>query len=225
MRGPVTASTALAITTLVKRAGESLGLEYQAAVPILMVATILILEHLITLIAPIWERWFLGSSDRTDIDLLQTLEERLLTTGDLREFLESVLAAVCDRLQVPSAFIVVLGQENLEMLVTIGKMNPFENNDNTEELIQIANRNGSVGVLTQTQQQLFIWGKYWIVPLNEHIDDNGRLLGFLGAIRDTHNPPDYEQIEALEVLSSRASMALEDRYMQQQVFNSLETLV
>ena len=223
MRGPITASTALAITTLAKRTGESLGLEYQAAVPILMVATILIMEHSITLIAPLWERWTLGGSDRTDIDLLQTLEERLLTTGDLREFLESVLTAICDRLQVSNAFIVVLGPENFEMLVTIGNDSPFEGEDNSEDLIQIVTQNGGTSG-KQSDQQLFIWGDYWIVPLNEHSSENGRLLGFLGTNRDPHNPPDGEQLEALMVLASRAAMALEDRYMQQKVFASLESL-
>jgi hypothetical protein len=223
MRGPVTASTALAITTLAKRAGESLGLEYQAAIPVLMVASILIMEHMITLIAPIWERWSLGGNDRTDIDLLQTLEERLLTTGDLREFLESVLTAVCDRLQVSSAFIVVLGPENFEMLVTIGNKNPFETGENSEGLIEIVTQNGGAGV-KQDGQQLLTWGNYWIVPLNEHISENGRLLGFLGTSRDPENLPHDEQIEALMMLASRAVMALEDRYMQQKVFTSLESL-
>jgi hypothetical protein len=223
MRGPFTASTALAITTLAKRAGESFKLEYQAVVPILMVAIILIMEHSITLIAPLWERWSLGSSDRTDIDLLQTLEERLLTTSDLREFLESVLTAICDRLQVSNTFIVVLGHENFEMLVTIGNDHPFDEEDNSEDLIKIVTQNGDTGT-KQSDRQLFIWGDYWIVPLNENTSENNRLLGFLGTYRDSNNLPDGEQIEALMVLASRASMALEDRYMQQKVFTSLESL-
>jgi len=223
MRGPFTASTALAITTVAKRAGESLRLEYQAAIPILMVATILIMEHSITLIAPLWERWSLGGRDRTDIELLQTLEERLLTTGDLREFLESVLTAICDRLQVSNSFIVVLGPKNFEMLITIGNDNPFEEEENSEGLIQIVTQNGSRGE-KQSDQQLFIWGDYWIVPLNELTSENNQLLGFLGTYRDSNNLPDSEQVEALMVLASRAAMALEDRYMQQQVFTSLESL-
>ena len=223
MRGPFTASTVLAITTLVKRAGESLRLDYQVAVPILMVAIILIMEHSITLIAPLWERWSLGGSDRTDIDLLQTLEQRLLTTGDLREFLESVLTAICDRLQVSNTFIVVLGPENFEMLVTIGNDNPFNEEENSEELIQIVTQNGGTDE-HQSDQKLFTWGEYWIVPLYEQSSENNLLLGFLGTYRDSNNLPDSEQIEALMVLASRAAMALEDRYMQQKVFTSLESL-
>ncbi len=64
MRGPFTASIVLTITTLVRRAGERYGLPYSAAVPILMVATLLVMEYLITLAAPIWERWLFHGGDR-----------------------------------------------------------------------------------------------------------------------------------------------------------------
>jgi len=41
MRGPVTASTVLVITTLVKRAGVWLGLDFSALVPVVMTGSIL----------------------------------------------------------------------------------------------------------------------------------------------------------------------------------------
>jgi hypothetical protein len=110
MRGPVTASSVLAITTIVRRAGEAFGFSTDLALPIVMVASVLILEHLITLVAPIWERWLFHGGDRAELQLFLTLEERLLTSNDLREFLESVLAAMCDRLQVTNAFFVALGR-------------------------------------------------------------------------------------------------------------------
>ncbi len=89
MRGPVTASTVLAIVTVMRRVGDNFGIPYETAIPILMVATVLVMEHLITLAAPVWERWIFHGGDREEIDLVQTLEERLLTSSDLREFLES----------------------------------------------------------------------------------------------------------------------------------------
>ena len=57
MRGPVTASTALALMTIVRRGGELFGLPYNAFVPLIVVVTILSLEHAITFAAPLWERW------------------------------------------------------------------------------------------------------------------------------------------------------------------------
>ena len=123
MRGPVTASITLAVMTIVRRAGETFGVEYNAGVPVLTVATILLLEHLITVIAPIWERMLFFGRDRAELTLLQNIEERLLTQSDLRQFLESVLAAVRDHMQSPSAFIAALDGEQLAILISAGR--PF----------------------------------------------------------------------------------------------------
>ena len=64
LRGPVTASTILAVITLLRRAGVSLGLDISALVTVTTIALILILEHLITLVAPVGERWFFMGKDR-----------------------------------------------------------------------------------------------------------------------------------------------------------------
>jgi len=81
MRGPVTASTVLAISTLVRRAGEYYGFTYTAAVPLVVVGSVLILEHIITLAAPLGERFLFHGSDRKELELLQRLEDHLLTTA------------------------------------------------------------------------------------------------------------------------------------------------
>jgi len=216
MRGPVTASTVLAITTFVRRAGQSVGLAYSAANPIIMVASILILEHLITLAAPFWERWLFHGKDRDDIELLQKLEERLLTSGDLRQFLESILAAVCDRLQVPSAFVAALGGQGLEMIVTVGSNNLLEKENLSAELIEIS-QNG-------IDNELFEWGGFWLVPLHEQRQGTGELLGLLGITRQQEQILDEEQNEALSLLALRAAQALDDRQAQKMVFSSLEAL-
>lgn len=215
MRGPVTASLVLAITTVVRRGGQMVGLPYNMLVPIVMVATLLILQHLITLAAPWWERWLFHGGDRQDIDLLQTLEERLLTSADLRQFLESVLAAVCDRLQVSKAFVVAFGPSGLEMVVSLGSSDLL--NEVPDNFLQVVAQNGS-------GKRLFSWGGYWLVPLFAKRDSDEPLLGLLGVIRNPDQTPDEEQNEALALLASRAALALEDRYMQQQVFSSLESL-
>jgi len=216
MRGPVTASTVLTITTLVRRAGQSMGFTYSAAVPIMMVALILVMEHLITLAAPIWERWLFHGRDRDDISLLQKLEERLLTSGDLRQFLESVLAAICDRLQAPGAFVAGLGSQGLDLFVPIGDKRLFEKENLSAELVEIS-QNGN-------HRDLFAWGDYWLIPLFQQRVPDGELVGLLGIVRASEQTPEGDQLEALSLLSGRAAQALEDRRLQQQVFSSLEAL-
>ena len=53
MRGPVTASFVLGFTTIIRRAGEAFGQTYTVLVPIIMVATILVAEHMISLFSPL----------------------------------------------------------------------------------------------------------------------------------------------------------------------------
>ena len=223
MRGPVTASTALMMGTLVRRSGAIFGVDISGFALVAMVATIVILEHLITLLAPTWERWLFYGRDRKDVELLQTIEERLLTSGDLRQFLESVLVAVCDRLQTSQAFIAALGPQGVDILVTVGSDSPLDKDDLSPDLLEMVTQNG-LG-------ELFTWGDYWLVPLDDpEQSSNGEqnnhtgMVGLLGVIRKPDQHLDAEQSEALTILSLRAALALRDRRRQQQVFSSLEAL-
>ena len=224
MRGPITASTVLAVTTIVRRVGDASGIPYQTAIPVIMVVTLLLMEHMITLIAPLWERWLFYSGDRDNLELIQTLEERLLTSGDLRDFLESVLAAVCDRLQISKAFLVNLGNESSGMLVTLGGPSPFGESDLPQDLAEAVSKSGGPGVQRTEYEQLFHWKDFWVIPLFENDDESERLIGLLGAGRNPAGALDQDQVEALRVLARRAAMALQDRLMQQQVFTSVEAL-
>jgi hypothetical protein len=223
MRGPVTASTVLMMTTLVRRWGESFfDVTYNAAVPVIMVSAMVLMQYFITLLAPIWERWLFYGRDRDHLQLLQNLEERLLSRGDLRQFLESVLAAVCDRLQVGTAFVAAIGKDGLDLMVTVGDDNllPAENQSN-ELLTIVINNNGKEN---KNGLNFFSWGEFLIVPLYQQNTNKNSLLGLLGVIKNSKNKPDDEQREALAALSKRAAIALEDRYLQEEVFNSLEDL-
>src|ERR1051325_6696619 len=116
LRGPVTASLALTLMTLVRRAGELFeGNPYTGFVPLVMVATVLLFEHAITLLSPLWERVLFFGRDRAEIQLLQNIEERLLTRSDLQQFLENVLAAVRDHLQSPCAFVAALYRKSTRL--------------------------------------------------------------------------------------------------------------
>ena len=123
MRGPVTASVALGLMTVIRRVGGAFfGTEYSAFVPLVVVVSVLLLEHLITLVAPLWERWLFFGRDRVELQLLQNIEERLLTRGDMQQFLETVLAAVRDHMQSPSTFVAALdGASRTELINLLEK--------------------------------------------------------------------------------------------------------
>jgi hypothetical protein len=215
LRGPGTASLVLAIVTITRRIGEQFGQTYTAAVPVFMVGSILILEYMITVSAPVWERWLFHGGDASSVTMLQDLEERLLTSGDLRQFLEAILIAVCDRYQSDQAFIVSLGTEGEELLVTVGTQQGLPE-DLSASLIQPSlHQNGGM--------EIFRWGDYRLVPLFSQRDEK-ELLGLLGFRSGTEQVLDDDQKQALMLLAQRASIAMDERIVQQHLFSSLELL-
>lgn len=223
MRGPFTASTLLALTTLARRIGAWFGIEYSAVVPVVMVGGLLVLEYAITLAAPVWERWLFHGGDRANMNLLQKMEERLLTSGDLRQLLEAVLAAVCDRMQATRAFVVCLGREgSLEMVVSVGD-GEAPADALPDDLVQVVNRQAGGA-------SLFAWGKYWLVPLHPQEDGDDELLGLLGVEMDSaqslggDDQLASEHSQALQRLAQRAALALEDRRRQQDAIGLLAVL-
>jgi hypothetical protein len=219
MRGPVTASVALGVMTIVRRLGEYFGVVYSGAVPAVMVGTVLLMEHTITLVAPLWDRLIFFGRDRDDLALLQSLEDRLITQNDLRQFLEAVLAAVRDHLQSPSAFVAALDEEDLSLVVATGNA-PLLKNANLDDALKLVNQNGS-------NTDGYSWGDYWIFPLHQPPDTDESqpvLLGILGVARRPDQEISSDQRQALRLLLRRAVLALRDRRLQQRVFHSLENL-
>ncbi|HEX9012996.1 MAG TPA: histidine kinase N-terminal 7TM domain-containing protein, partial [Anaerolineaceae bacterium] len=219
MRGAVTASVTLTLTTLVRRAGAAFGTVYTALVPIVMVGVILLMEYLITLLSPLWDRVLFYGKDRDDLMLLHNLDDRLLTRNDLRQFLELVLSSVCDRLQVKTAFVAALNGNGLELVVKTGENRFMEDQTMSTAMLETVS-------VQHEDEELFLWGDYLLMPLKPEEDDNqpAGLVGILGFSRPENREIDEEQIGALNFLARRAAMALQDRHLQLQVVQSLQEL-
>lgn len=221
MRGPVTASVALGLMTVVRRGGELLGTPYSAFVPFTVVATVLLMEHAITFAAPLWERWLFFGRDRKELELLQNMEERLLTQSDLQQFLEAVLAAVRDHLQSPTAFVAALDDEALAPIVVAGNRSMLDQEGLTEALEKVED----------SDRREFLWGNFWVLPLRRRRrsdmdrDELPPLQGLLGVARvNEKQVMEREQRDSLWLLADRAAIALEDRQLQLNVFRSIEDL-
>lgn len=223
MRGPVTASLALGLMTIVRRAGVLMGAEYSAFVPLTMTATVLLFEHAITLFYPLWERYFFFGKDREELQLFQNMEDRMVTQGDLHQFLEAVLAAVRDHMQSPSAFIAALDQNVLSLIVMAGNRSLLDQAGLSGALEMLNNGNGGA-------HHEFIWGNYWVLPLHQRRrgdmdrDEIPPLLGVLGVARRDGQTMEADQRDALWLLADRAALALEDRQVQQRVLLSMQDL-
>lgn len=213
LRGPFTASVALGLATIVRRIGEVNGVSYSAWVPIVTVASIVILEFMITILAPIAERVFYGD-DSSDLELLRMLEERLVTEKDLRQFLELALAAIVDRLQAQGVCLIELNGSGPEVYLTSGKVGTPD----LQGLMEVIKADDVKPDLIEYQDE-------WLYPLIRYSEEDNRiLLGALLIYGLEKEKLEAETLRELRLLSQRIALALRDRRTQQQVFQSLQTL-
>mgnify|MGYP001112135219 CR=1 FL=1 len=220
LRGPFTASVVLAVTTIIRRLGVLWNEDYNAFVPISMVGMTLLMEYIITLLAPIWERLIFYGRDRKDIARIQSLEDHLLTRSDLSQFLEIVTSSICDLLQVKGAFIAVINGGELEMLTTTGDDKRFKEIETSDELLE-----RSLGDKSRLQGDFFYWNGHLLIPLIYDDLQNGKiLLGLCGFPWEEDRKIEEEYLHSINLLAYRVGIALRDWRMQQQVIKSMESL-
>jgi hypothetical protein len=217
MRGPVTAIVALGITTIIRRGGSFFGIEYSALVPITMALSILMMEFVITLFSPVWEKWIFSTIDQEEVDLITDLSDRLMTRNDLKQFLEAVLAAVGDRFQSKSVFIAAFENNALTMVVSQGDTGFLEENHLEENILPVMANYG-------TRTDVFRWGNYLLMPLFERENEERILLGILGIEQDPSIEFDTDEKQVLVLLSNRIVLALINRNLQTEVFKKAKEL-
>ena len=215
LRGPLTASLTLALVTIIRRAGDAFGNPYTALVPIAMVVAVLICEYSITLFFPKFEQVFLFGKDQQELIQLRALEERLITRSDLNQFLEMVLAAMCDQLQSPAAYMATNVEGNFEIIAASG--NPKFPPDFSTELEKFVSTQGNGA-------EMFSWNTDYIFPLIDG-GDTPQLAGYLGVRNANEQLIQEEEVQvAVRLLNHRAAIALRDREIQEQVFTTLENM-
>jgi len=219
LRGPVVASTVLMVVVLIGRYGPRIGLHENVAVPFFLVGTLMILQFLITLFRLPLERLLVHGNGQEDVRRLHKLADRLLTTSDMQQFLESVLAAVCEQLRISTAFVAAVSKNDLELQATVG---PDELTALPEDLPPLAlpfNSNGRAG-----PAEIFVWGAYWLMPLRSQPESE--VIGLLGLQARTPTPVfDPDEKVLLEKLAERIAAALEDRRLQREVFASVDRIL
>jgi hypothetical protein len=220
MRGPFVAVVTLGMTTVVRRYGELYGNPYSPYVPVVMIATIMLLEYVITLVAPALEKALFFGADREDLSLIRNLEERMLTEKDLDQFLEIVTASICDQLQVPGAFIAVLEGNTVSYIIHAGDRHVLDHLPVSDALIQKIHHS------PEEAREIYHLDGFGLIPLEYELDERGqyRLFGICGFPLEADQKFEPEQLKAVHLLAERATLALKDRALQVQVLESLSTL-
>lgn len=217
LRGPVTAGLVLALTTMVRRSGSLFTINVDALIPVITVATIILMQFIITVFVPYLEKWLFFDKDDQDLAVLTSLQDRLLTRNDLNQFLELVLGAVIDHLQATGAFIVLEKPAGLQKLTSIGKPLPIDLSSDGE-LPQWLRENSEL----EDPQRFKEW---WVIVLRDGVMDNTHeLVGYLFISGATQTALLPEMDTILSRLVIRTGLALRDWQMQEQVFLAAQKL-
>ncbi|MFQ5434059.1 MAG: hypothetical protein ACE5FD_04205, partial [Anaerolineae bacterium] len=224
-RVPLAGSIVLLVYVLISRGSPILGLPTETALGFALVATVMLVEWAIHAYKQPLERLF-QLNDDPDVRRIQELGERLLTTRELHQFLESVLAATCELLRTPTAFVTAITENGPKLESVVGPL--------TEEPEAILQET-ELGQLTQpgqngnrfdlqTSGDFILWRNYWIRPLYNR---TGELMMGIFGIRARAATPDLsvEEEGVLSQLINQAVTALEDRILQQEVFAAVEGLL
>ena len=247
IRGPLTAATvvgALVLSTRIERwldvPGIFIGLIAASAI-------ILMVQWFIDLVQPTLDR-LLAGDDAEEVRRLQQFSARLMTRSDLTQYLENVLAALCDLLRARTAFITTcltsdapcsspanitvtigaVGEANGELPVppdairsalTLKPSQPANGHHGTPEARQAPDR-----PMFSAESDFLIWGPYWVIPL--YTQDRQAVVGVMGlAARASEPDLNDEERQGVATLVRQAARALEDADKQWRAFNALERLV
>ncbi|HUN05613.1 MAG TPA: hypothetical protein PLQ56_03405 [Aggregatilineales bacterium] len=227
LRGPSTAVLALIVIIFTRPAAEIIGLPGQTFMPFAVVAVVLIWQWGIALGLPSLEKRLIYSGeDDSQLARLQDLSERLLTRNDLQQLLEVILRAMCDYLQVKSAFAIAFQEEGPELVAAIGPSQP----DATWLRTEAENLRQASTTSNDQRPILREWHSYWITPQTSQrlVSEHGEPLpiGIIGIqARSTSPDLNEDEMKAFIDLSHRAAETLDDMQLQDELYASLEGLL
>nr|MCW1967918.1 GAF domain-containing protein [Anaerolineae bacterium] len=123
MRGPLLAALVITSLAFSERIARWLMLPNLVVGVIAAAAIILLMQLFIVTLQPTLDR-FTAADDSAEVARLQQFSDRLMTTSDLTQYLENIVAALCDLLRARTAFVMQIYSErppgHSPMLVTIG---------------------------------------------------------------------------------------------------------
>jgi hypothetical protein len=222
LRGPLVGIFVIALMLVIPPAEYILGLARDTVLIVAVAGTVVVLELLISMAKPSIDR-LIYRRDRQEIEWIQTLDQRLLTTTDLEQLLENTLIALCDLLRVGSGFIVTMQGSSLALRVFCGQREAalrFLETLSLSDLSKALSKSRQDSVISN--DDLVLADGHWLLPLRGRSDRE--TLGVLG-LAAGQSPPHFDEqdLDDLYGLVRRAE-TLEDMRLQQQVFAVLDRL-
>ncbi len=228
LRGPIVGIVVIVVMLVMARVEQVLGLPRDTAL-IFAVAGVIVLGQLAANAAKPWLDRLIFHQDREEIAWIQALDRRLLTSSDLRQFLTNVLIGLCELLRVDRGFVLVQTAQGLRVEAAVGDIagaRSFAASPAGQAIWEaVAAANPDVTAAPDPGGPRFSADTdYWFCPL--HSQDGTKMLGLL-AVRARSRLVDLDEVEHAEVgtLLAQATAAVADRYVQEGIFATLQTIL
>jgi hypothetical protein len=222
LRGPVVGTAVLVVMLVIPRVELILGLP-RDTVLIFAVVGVIVLGQLAVSIAKPWIDRLIYRQDRDEITWIQALDDRLLTSGDLRQFLTNILMSLCELLRVDTGLVLIETADGVQIEATVGDSEAVRCFAADPGAVRAFETHGANGREANVPEFVAESG-FWSAPL--YGPENEQPLGVLVVKART---PDValdvaEQQEATQLLN-QAAAALADRYVQEGVFATLQQIL
>ena len=213
-RGPLLAIAIAAAVAVLIRIEQFLGLPSETITILAVVFFIVLFQIVRGSLQPFLDV-LLFQQDRSELDYIRSLSDRLLTSTDLQQFLENVLTAVADLLRIQRVFLASLDPDGRwRVRAHVGAI----------ELYGTALAEMRVTTIPPAEQGPIAVDGFWAWPLRAR--GNEDLLGAL-VVTARSSEPDLQEAETkrLQTLITQAAIALEDRRLQKEVFAAVERIM
>lgn len=223
MRGPVVAILVILAVQTLPTVERILGLPRDIVLFSVITGVIVASQLALSISKSLVDR-LVYREDHDEVAWLRELDRRLLTTSDLRQFLENNLSALCELLRVPAGFVASIIGPDLILEAVVGP------GDTHAQVVKTTDWSDALNRALKHAQPLrpHSHAGFWIWPLLETTNDqeNRRVVGVLGIKARTETPLlSLDEIDVLAKMVERITGALIDRKLQQNVFVALRRII
>jgi len=228
LRGPLVGVCVLMVMLAVPQGMEVLGLNRSAFLTFAVVGVVVLLQVVITLARPFIDR-LAYRQDRAEVEWLQELEKRLMTSTDFRQVLENILIRACDLTRARGGFVAALPPGDISDLLaqaTIGAAPPVPA---VPEVARWLHERATAWEAEGDGEELspdgvMVRDGCWLLALLDRSD--GTPAGVLAlATQESPEQLTSDELSLLGMLVSRTEAAMEDMRLQRQVFAALRQLL
>jgi hypothetical protein len=222
LRGPLVGICLLVLMLVVPRVENILGLPRDTVLIFAVVVGIVLLQVLISVLTPFIDL-LVYRRDSAEMTWIRELDTRLLTSTDLSQLLENILAAFCDLLRVRTGFIVAKREGQLGVEASCGSRRAgqrFVRSVDLANVAQLLPEGDEEDRVAGVKQMFARQGDYCLLPLRNRSRDATLGIMVLKGSLDGLQLTEKESSTA-RTLIEQAELALEDWQLQRGIFTLL----